>query len=164
MLIRLKLAVAAATLALAPVPASAATYLFTLSSGLSGSWKLPASPVPDFVDANSFRITNVTGVFADVPFTGTLHFFEAVEGGGVCGVLLDDCNLFDLYGPQLFTGTIFAPTFQLGSYPMTTRGLEPLGTLTISVVPEAATWAMMIAGFGLVGAGLRRRRRALATA
>ncbi len=28
-----------------------------------------------------------------------------------------------------------------------------------SVVPEPASWAMMIAGFGIVGAGLRRRRR-----
>ena len=30
---------------------------------------------------------------------------------------------------------------------------------TAAVVPEPATWAMMIAGVGLVGAGLRRRRR-----
>ena len=50
---------------------------------------------------------------------------------------------------------------------------EPNGTpwtLTVSdapitapgSVPEPATWAMMIAGFGFVGATLRRRRRALA--
>lgn len=40
------------------------------------------------------------------------------------------------------------------------------GTLTITytpqtqppAIPEPATWAMMIAGFGLVGTGLRRRR------
>jgi hypothetical protein len=32
-----------------------------------------------------------------------------------------------------------------------TRGAEP------PVVPEPATWAMMIAGFGLVGAAMRRR-------
>ncbi|MFN3371869.1 MAG: PEPxxWA-CTERM sorting domain-containing protein [Sphingomonadaceae bacterium] len=32
------------------------------------------------------------------------------------------------------------------------------------VVPEPATWAMLIAGFGLVGATMRRRRRALARA
>lgn len=31
------------------------------------------------------------------------------------------------------------------------------GTLTTSAVPEPTTWAMMIAGFGLVGAGMRRR-------
>ena len=31
-----------------------------------------------------------------------------------------------------------------------------------SVVPEPATWAMMIAGFGLVGTMMRRRRTAVA--
>jgi hypothetical protein len=34
----------------------------------------------------------------------------------------------------------------------------------LSPVPEPATWAMMILGFGMVGVGLRRRRRAQATA
>ncbi|QMW23365.1 PEP-CTERM sorting domain-containing protein [Sandaracinobacteroides saxicola] len=32
------------------------------------------------------------------------------------------------------------------------------GTITGGVVPEPATWAMMIAGFGLVGGAMRRRR------
>jgi hypothetical protein len=39
------------------------------------------------------------------------------------------------------------------------------GTITAGggpVIPEPATWAMMIAGFGLVGASLRRRRPATA--
>jgi hypothetical protein len=31
-------------------------------------------------------------------------------------------------------------------------------SLAVAAIPEAATWAMMIAGFGLVGAALRRRR------
>jgi hypothetical protein len=31
-------------------------------------------------------------------------------------------------------------------------------TVTITAVPEPATWAMMITGFGLAGAALRRRR------
>jgi hypothetical protein len=31
----------------------------------------------------------------------------------------------------------------------------------VSVVPEPATWAMLIAGFTLVGSGLRRRRRSI---
>jgi hypothetical protein len=33
-------------------------------------------------------------------------------------------------------------------------------TLNVAAVPEPATWAMMIAGFGLSGAALRRRRLA----
>ena len=31
------------------------------------------------------------------------------------------------------------------------------GTITGGVIPEPATWAMLIAGFGLVGAAARRR-------
>jgi hypothetical protein len=35
---------------------------------------------------------------------------------------------------------------------------------TVSAVPEPATWAMMITGFGLAGAAMRRRRASLAFA
>ena len=31
-----------------------------------------------------------------------------------------------------------------------------------TAVPEPTTWALMIAGFGLAGAGLRRRRTVIA--
>ncbi|WP_254620931.1 PEPxxWA-CTERM sorting domain-containing protein [Sphingomonas sp. CL5.1] len=37
-----------------------------------------------------------------------------------------------------------------------------LGAATFAGVPEPATWAMMILGFGLVGASLRRREKAVA--
>ena len=32
----------------------------------------------------------------------------------------------------------------------------------VDAVPEPAVWSLMIAGFGLVGAGMRRRGRAVA--
>lgn len=37
-------------------------------------------------------------------------------------------------------------------------------TFAAAPVPEAQTWAMMVVGFGLLGAGLRRRTRCMATA
>jgi len=42
-----------------------------------------------------------------------------------------------------------------------TRGGTFSGTLTFSAtdVPEAATWSMMLGGFGMVGAALRSRRK-----
>jgi len=48
-------------------------------------------------------------------------------------------------------------------------GFEIHATLTYdlapdSVVPEPASWALMIGGFGIAGAGLRRRRRETAAA
>ena len=38
------------------------------------------------------------------------------------------------------------------------------GTINAPAVPEPATWAMMICGFGTVGLAMRRRRRTLARA
>jgi uncharacterized protein YhdP len=39
-----------------------------------------------------------------------------------------------------------------------TKGGSYSGTLNYAAVPEPAAWAMMIAGFGFVGASMRRRR------
>ena len=58
----------------------------------------------------------------------------------------------------------FDPSFNSGLNPFTginslTTGFVTIEQLTqVAVVPEPATWAMMIAGFGLAGTALRRRR------
>lgn len=53
-------------------------------------------------------------------------------------------------------------TASQSGYPLDGSGsFQILGT-TIAAVPEAASWAMLIAGFGLVGAAARRRRIAVA--
>jgi hypothetical protein len=47
--------------------------------------------------------------------------------------------------------------------PIRTADLDlRIDTLSITAVPEPATWGLMIAGFGLTGATLRRRRMVLA--
>ncbi len=60
---------------------------------------------------------------------------------------LFNVEIFNAHNDVLFNGTVDA------------RGAP--GTVTFDApvggVPEAATWMMMVAGFGLVGAGLRRR-------
>jgi hypothetical protein len=82
-------------------------------------------------------------------------------------------------------GTVFTKTLDLGSngqnfFNLTTTGGETIKNVQItstsqigdtrqvrlggvaglaSAVPEASTWAMMILGLGMVGAGLRLRRR-----
>ncbi len=152
-----------ATVALAALaaPASAVTYAFTLSKGLAGRWELPASPVPDADYGDAFRINSVSGTLNGTSFTSFMEFFGSNSGGGVCAGFT--CRLFDLYGPQLYTGTSAAPTFKLGTFAMLDATGRPRATLRINALPEPGSWAMMIAGFGLVGAGLRRRR-ATATA
>ncbi len=58
------------------------------------------------------------------------------------------------------TTSFFAP----GSFASfgTYTSLDGNTTLTISQVPEAATWLMLIIGFGLIGAKMRRRRTVVA--
>ena len=50
-------------------------------------------------------------------------------------------------------------TFQHSDFPATVHDIVSM-TLEIICIPEASTWAMMIAGFGAVGVAARRRRGA----
>lgn len=67
----------------------------------------------------------------------------------------------------LFTEGLVTPTgLEIGAdgtfYVTNFSAAEGIGSvLKISAVPEPATWAMMIAGFGLMGASLRQRRPGL---
>ena len=159
--------VASAALGALATPASAVNYLFTISGGDNATFVLPASPMPDTVFADAFRIASVDGILNGNPFNTFMEFYVASSGGGVCAGTF--CGLLDLYGPQLFSGATDAPTFVPGDYQMADFLGNPTERLVISevgggVVPEPGTWAMLIAGFSLVGAGLRRRRATAATA
>jgi len=60
---------------------------------------------------------------------------------------------------RLATSILVDPVFEIGPEYASQYKLVglPLGSQTPSGVPEPASWAMMMAGFGLVGSGLRRR-------
>jgi hypothetical protein len=52
-----------------------------------------------------------------------------------------------------------------GDFVIDLGGLQPGQTFQLvlsGAVPEASTWAMLVAGFGIVGAAVRRRRTAIA--
>ena len=70
--------------------------------------------------------------------------FETVDG------------LYSVVGPRVYSGPESAPVFAPGVFAGTdvTNGMS--GTLTVTVVPEASTWAMMFIGF----AGTRTARKA----
>ena len=73
---------------------------------------------------------------------------------------------FAAFGEQLFTGATARPTLRLGTFTFDQgRDGTPLNAeLTVAAVPEPTTWTLLIAGFGLAGAGLRRRVRVAAAA
>jgi hypothetical protein len=82
---------------------------------------------------------------------------------GALGVDVGARTSFDISGPDAFVQSgrnFYRVNLQTGA--LTSLGQTPdeLFGLAIAVpVPEPASWAMMLAGFGAVGAGLRVRRR-----
>ena len=173
--------VSAATLALlAASPASAAQYLFDFSGTgffggtLNGSGTLTTDDV-SFVNAlNGYTAQTITGI------SGTFNGSTITGLANVTG----SNNLFYLTGPFFVDGNglgfstasgVSANLFVTNgtSYRVNTMGAGLLtGLVTARVtpvtvaaaVPEPATWAMMLMGFGVIGAALRRRRRSFAAA
>ncbi|QMW22732.1 PEPxxWA-CTERM sorting domain-containing protein [Sandaracinobacteroides saxicola] len=101
----------------------------------------------------------------------TLSFDLANLGGppNAYGVFWDggfvsiDFDL-DSFDYQTFTTTLTASTSstELGFIFYNEPSFFLLDNISLAVVPEPATWAMMILGFGLVGGTLRRRRHVAA--
>ncbi|MBN8830712.1 MAG: PEP-CTERM sorting domain-containing protein [Sphingomonadales bacterium] len=162
-MLKLAKAICLATAAFAAIPAQATT---TILSGLG----------PDDSSVFFGATSNKTGAIND-------NFSFTVPAGTVSGfigsialktkldvvltsVLLDGKSLFtqDLTGYEekwSLADTIVGPGTHiiqvLGNWG--TGGGSYSGTLNFSpAVPEPATWAMMIAGLGLVGASMRYRK------
>lgn len=157
-----KLAVVSA-LALTSV-AQAATYNFTLTGDYTASWQLNSNPEPDDLgEGEGFVIWDVVGNFPGAAFPALgvdLYFWNADIGGGL---MIDDfygeTTLVSTDGGQLYTGSEAAPQFTLGTFALTEYQGTGLYSLTISAVPEPATVVSMLAGLGMIGVVLRRRRQ-----
>ena len=93
------------------------------------------------------------------------------EGGKFPGFLsgLDPAPGYTAFASRESLGGGF--TFPVNEYPFDPEGFGPQSIALVnfsfshvSAVPEPATWAMMLLGFGVVGTSIRRRRKMLATA
>jgi len=166
-------ALAAAGLAFAAPAQSAAIFDITGNTH-SAQFVLPTSPTAIFPeelgDPTIFGMDGtaiIDGLLNDVHF----HFYyndgTPLAVGGFDLASLDMLLVLSPTGPQLFTGTVFNPTFINAEFD-TTDYYEPSWTYHIKVtvtpdasaVPEPASWAMMIGGFALAGGALRGRRQA----
>jgi hypothetical protein len=138
---------------------AAPQYRFVITGSQTIKFVLDASPTPPVVDpGNYFVLPGVTGTINNVSTTFDLgfgspsYFFNFGLINNVIG------TGFVSTGTSLFTGSESAPTFKLGTFSLTPNTPDPDYTLTITAVPEPASWAMLLAGFGALGMMVRRRR------
>lgn len=171
-----------------PVPPST-TVSFAFQSGgtnvATGSFSYLGSPgvISSFGELTTFNFTSFGKTFtlADLPALPKSNGFgfDALARKFVASAANFDGQDFPVFMSAFSdpTSSKFLNGFFVGTlpdFPVLTvqQGEEAVGTLYDSytvqspsgAVPEPAAWAMMIGGFGLVGASARRRRSAVVAA
>lgn len=170
--IRLLSSSAVAAVLLSAVPAQSATLLFELTATpLFGGgtqtaiFQLDSMPTPDRInDQSIFGIeqiffNNVSGIFNGINTTANIGFGR----GNVANIQVlgqqGAANRINASttGPSLFTGSLSAPTFATGTFTAARSSL--VISEVAAAVPEPSTWAMLVLGFGFIGASMRMKRR-----
>lgn len=128
---------------------------------------IPANPTFDETDdgiSGKMKVRK-TGCIGDDCFVDVVYFTEAA-GGGLAVFDVAGGLHFSAGGQQLFAGSLARPAFETGRFTFSAdRDGGPIdAVLTSAAVPEPSTWALAIAGFGLAGGALRRRRMTPAAA
>ncbi len=118
---------------------------------LLGSWNQSLTPTPvAFTLGRDTTIPIFNGTGAAFGYDSGMYYNLHEFGGLLVGdPLLSPINTG---GPQSYTGPENAPVFVPGVY------VEDDGSILTISVPEPATWAMMLAGLGMIGFAARRRR------
>jgi hypothetical protein len=145
-------AVAADTIALGVTSGFNGGASFVKVQGFSSNGVLESLVLKDGKPGASFEVNSVTGA-------RILGYFDADGRYVLPGPLTLRPDAF--YGKV--TRARFTSRFGSVSSGFRVESYEVSGDL--AVIPEPSTWALMIVGFGAVGAALRRRaKRVLATA
>ena len=113
-----------------------------------------------------FAVTGIPGFADSTNGLADVSFFNANYGGGL--LINDDGDPFYWLldatdGKQYYSGSEAAPTFTIGNYNLHGLGTPGEFALSIAAIPEPESWALLLCGFGGVGAALRVRRRRAAT-
>lgn len=154
--------------------ASAAQYLLTYSGTKSGSITVTTSNTLNGV--GGYDITGVTGVFDGAAVTGLLNNPNQPNFSSNGAFTWDNvlfpgaAQVFDRFGIAFATSVdtinIYDAVADGGNPPPGTpyglitlqTGGPTFGSMTIAAVPEPASWAMMLAGFGVVGFAMRSQK------
>ncbi len=116
--------------------------------------KAPGSALSLSIGSETWTLADYMPTFSPAPFItlglpqGPEVFFTGTNAAGTR--VITGVGLVSLSPNTFFVGNLGDPSVFLTTF----------GTFT--VVPEPASWAMLIAGFGLTGAVMRRRRMAIA--
>lgn len=161
----------AAVAAFAAVPASAVTTILgpINPNGSTPYGRSGITPTQNFDDSFIFTVPFARKVTVTVfsqmlnPFKDNINFINP-QGAQLNG------NNFDI----LSTGVIESRTITMligaGDHTIRLRGSagselsEYSGLISLGGVPEPTSWALMILGFGVIGAAMRRRRAQVRTA
>ena len=186
-MIKLALALAAATaLTPAAQAATTYNFVLSPLAGTTGRtfyFQLSGAPTNTGLAFPSFRQVSfaysepgsATQVVLPAGVIGrNINFFNNQNNGGI-GITYGGGQAFFAYGPSLYNEALYipgnggniapnAPVFSLGTFQLRSPNTNSpfnyqvvISDALAAAVPEPASWAMMIGGFGLVGAGLRRR-------
>ena len=142
----------------------------TMSNGPNGtrSWLADGSPRPEFrADFSGSGATSVSVDLGDFNRDADTLFLEIFDSADV---LLDSVTLLiggadETMHTLSLGGVGIAYALFGGRAPSADGNSIYADNITFTLggaVPEPATWAMMIAGFGLVGGAMRRRERTIA--
>ena len=107
-----------------------------------------------------FLATAGTGAEAHMPkylITGNGPYTNGNSSVDVHAPSIKNTGTFVLNIPGIANPTITGVKIEFGTQPESI--VNAVCTAGCGAVPEPATWAMLIVGFGMVGAGLRQRRR-----
>jgi hypothetical protein len=169
-------AMGAAVLATASIANAAVTV--TSSTNLSSPNPTSSIVTNDGITTINFGQNPVTSPTFDGSFTFTndvAGMYSFVIGSSTTGLAFDLANTMVSGGGQTWDFTALSPR-QLSldpielmadtAYTVSFAGTSPVGgavtgnvTISAAAVPEAATWAMMLLGFGAMGLAIRRRRQ-----
>lgn len=169
-----------AGLVLVAVPASAAEYVFSyiassgmISGHMTGTLQANGNTLllsaisaprlngtlgPDVVVVGSFRqLVTYEPIPASVTLDGSLMDFVSCVYGTGCSEGFTFTYEGLLYpAARFYAGGFYGALLNGEVYNRANWSIAPFNP---AAAPEPASWAMMIAGFGLIGAALRRRSK-----
>ena len=150
-------------------PAGAALLQFDLTGSRQASFQIDSGAIPDSYSSSVFgdqiQYLNVPGTYGGLVETATIGFgtgsIFAQLNVGATGL-----GFTQFAGPDLFSGNPMHPTFNLGTFALTSivSGASSIEISEVAAVPEPSTWAMTLVGFAGVGWLAHQRRRKVAAA